>query len=136
MLRNLRLAMMCQQLIGEDYRLSMIDEATVVYHTQGEDFIKLLDYYINCQEGEEKYFFSSPTYMIMGEVKEDEDGRYWHVAYAGSRDTNSIDMFLKLAPFPLDRVHFCRYHKMNRDNPYKFYTWKNVQRLANYGIKT
>jgi hypothetical protein len=121
------------QLVGEDYRLSMLDEATVLYHTQGEDFIKLLDYYVNCQEGEQKYFFAAPTHILMGEVREDEDGSYWHVAYAASRDKNAVAMFLELAPFPLDRVHFCRYHKMNHDNPYKFYTWKNIQRLANYG---
>jgi len=128
--------MTCPQSIGEDYRLSMIDEATVLYHTQGEDFIKLLDYYINCQEGEQKYFFSGPTHMLMGEVQEDEDGKYWHVAYASSRDANAVSMFLELAPFPLDRVHFCRYHQMNRDDPFKFYSWKNIHRLANYGIKT
>ena len=45
------------QLVGEDYKLSLIDEATVLYHTQGEDFISLVDHHINCQEGEEKYFF-------------------------------------------------------------------------------
>jgi hypothetical protein len=124
------------QLVGEDYRLSLIDEASVLYHTQGEDFIKLLDYYINCQQGEEKYFFSSPTYMLMGEVKEDEDGRYWHVAYAASRSGEWLDIFLKLAPFPLDRIKFCRYHKMHQDNSYKFYKWKTFQRIVNYGIKT
>ena len=122
------------QLVGEDYKLSLIDEATVLYHTQGEDFIKLLDYYINCQEGEEKYFFSSPTYLLMGEVKEDEDGRYWHVAYAASRDNLSLSIFFKLAPFPLDRIEFCRYQKMHENNSHKFYKWKTLKRLVNYGL--
>jgi hypothetical protein len=122
------------QLVGEDYKLSLIDEATVLYHTQGEDFIRLLDHHINCQEGEEKYFFSSPTYLLMGEVQEDEEGRYWHVAYAASRGHSSLDVFFKLAPFPLDRIKFCRYQKMNEDNSHKFYKWKTLKRLVNYGL--
>ncbi len=127
---------MSQQSVGEYYKLSLVDEATVLYHTQGEDFIKLLDYYINCQEGEEKYFFSSPTYMLAGEIKEDEVGRYWHISYAASRSENTLDMFLKLAPFPLDRIKFCRYQKMNEEDPYKFYKWKTLKRLSKYGLKT
>ena len=126
--------MTSQQSIGEYHRLSLLDEAVVLYHSVGEDFIKLLDLYINVQDGQEKYTFIGPDYLLLGHVAEDDDGRYWHVSYAAHRKPEkTIHLFLELAPFQLDRVRFCRYHNMNTD---KYYSWKSLKRISKYGIKT
>lgn len=126
--------MTSQQSIGEYHRLSLLDEAVVQYHSVGEDFIRLLDLYINVQDGQEKYTFIGPDYLLLGHVGEDEDGRYWHVSYAAHRKPEkTIHLFLELAPFQLDRVRFCRYHNMNTD---KYYSWKSLKRISKYGIKT
>lgn len=120
--------------VGEYHRLSLIDEAVVLYHSIGEDFIKLLDQYINVRPEEEKYLFVSQDYILMGHVSEDDKGRYWHVSYAAHRKPEkTIDLFLRLAPFSLDRVRFCRYHNMDTD---KYYSWKSLKRISKYGIKT
>lgn len=126
-----------QPSVGKDYRLSLLDEAVVLYHTQKQDFIALQDYYLNCPDGAQRYYFSGPDHILMGEVLSDEDGKYWHVAYAASRNpSKTIDLFLKLAPFSLDRVLFCRYHNMNKPNPEKFYSWESLKRISNYGQQT
>jgi hypothetical protein len=126
--------MTSQQSIGEYHRLSLLDEAVVQYHSVGEDFIKLLDLYINVQDGQEKYTFIGPDYLLLGHVAEDDDGRYWHVSYAAHRKPEkTIHLFLELAPFQLDRVRFCRYHNMNTD---KYYSWKSLKRISNYGLKS
>lgn len=123
--------------VGEDYRLSLLDEAVVLYHTQGQNFIWLQDYYLNCPHGGERYFWSAPNHILMAEVLEDEIGRYWKVAYAASRDpSKNIELFFKLAPFPLDRVVFTRYHRMNKPDSEKFYSWKTLKRISKYGLKT
>lgn len=126
-----------QPSVGEYYRLSLLDEAVVLYHSQKQDFIALQDYYLNCSDGERRYYFSGPDYMLLTDVRTDEEGDYWNIAYAATRDkSKSLQIFFDLAPFRLDRVQFCRYHKMNTPNPYKIYTWDNLQRISKYGLKT
>jgi len=126
-----------QTSVGKDYRLSLMDEAVVLYHTQGQEFVWLQDYYINCPHGAERYYWSTPTYMLMAEVLEDEKGRYWKVAYAASRDpSKKVSLFFELAPFPLDRVMFNRYHRMNNPNSEKFFGWETLKRISRYGLKT
>tara|TARA_X000001388_G_scaffold77401_2_gene78051 strand:+ start:2414 stop:2860 length:447 start_codon:yes stop_codon:yes gene_type:complete len=126
--------MTSQQSIGEYHKLSLLDEAVVLYHSIGEDFIKLLDLYINVQDGQEKYTFIGPDYLILGHVDKDDKGRYWHVSYAAHRKPEkTIHLFLELAPFQLDRVRFCRYHNMNTD---KYYSWKSLKRISKYGLIT
>jgi len=121
-----------QTSVGEYYRLTLLDEAVVLYHTQKQDFIALQDYYMNCPRDEERYCYSAPNCLIMAEVLEDDDGRYWKVAYAAGK----IEEFFKVAPFRLDRVCFCRYHKMNNPNPDKFYSWDTLQRISKHGQQT
>jgi|TARA_R110000764_G_scaffold93341_3_gene176955 hypothetical protein len=124
-----------QTSIGEYHRLSLLDEAVVLYHAMGEDFIQLLDYYINSDSSSGKYFFGGPDYLFLIEVMADEEGSYWHIAYASHREKErTLHQFFDLAPFPLDRVHFCRYQKMHTDDPYKFYSWKTFKRIISYGI--
>jgi hypothetical protein len=126
--------MTSQTSVGEYHRLSLLDEAVVLYHSIGEDFIKLLDQYINVRPEEEKYLFISQDYILMGHVSEDDEGRYWHVSYAAHRKPEkTIDLFLRLAPFSLDRVRFCRYHNMDTD---KYYNWKSLKRISKYGQQT
>jgi hypothetical protein len=123
--------------VGEDYRLSLLDEAVVLYHTQNADFIQLQDYYLNCPHGEERYYWGTPTYILMAEVLEDEVGRYWRIAYAASRDpSKSVSIFFELAPFPLDRVSFTRYHRMHKPNSEKFFEWNTLKRISKYGLIT
>ena len=118
--------MTSQELVGEYQRLSLLDEAVVRYHSIGEDFIQLLDQYINVPEGAQQYTFIGPDYILLGKVCEDEKGKYWKVAYAAHRiKGTSIDLFLKLAPFELDRVMFSRYHNMDKQ---KTYSWKTLNR--------
>lgn len=126
--------MTSQQSIGEYHRLSLLDEAVVLYHSVGEDFIKLLDEYINVPDGVQQYTFIAPDHILMGKVCEDEKGKYWEVAYAAHRkEGGSVSLFLELAPFELDRVRFCRYHNMDNE---KFYNWKTLKRISKYGKKT
>ena len=114
-----------------------MDEAVVLYHTQKANFVWLQDYYLNCPHGEERYYWSSPHYMLMAEVLEDDEGRYWKLAYAASRDPQkTMKVFFDLAPFPLDRVMFTRYHRMNNPNAEKFFSWNSLKRISNYGLKT
>lgn len=117
-------------LIGDDYRLSLLDEAVVLYHTKKVDFITLLDSFINVPEGKERYTFISPTYLILGEVLEDDNGKYWDVAYASHRfPDKTLAAFFELAPFKLDRVSFSRYHDI--DKP-KMYRWETLLRISKY----
>ena len=126
-----------QTSVGEYHRLSLLDEAVVLYHTQKANFVELQDYYLNCPHGEERYSWSAPNHMLMAEVLEDEEGRYWKVDYASSRNQEkALTVFFDLAPFPLDRVCFGRYHKMNIPNTEKFFSWNSLKRISNYGLIT
>ncbi len=124
-------------LIGEDHRLSMYDEACVLYNTQGQDFAALFNNIVNSPNGEQKYFFGGPDYLLLALVKEDEDGMFWHICYAAHRNPEYLSSkFMELAPFPLDRIEFCRYHKMNSTNPFKQYKWETFKRISKYGLFT
>ena len=124
-------------LIGEDHRLSMYDEACVLYNTQGQDFVALFNNIVNSPNGEQKYFFGGPDYLLLALVKEDEDGMFWHICYAAHRNPEYLSSkFMELAPFPLDRIEFCRYHKMNSTNPFKQYKWETFKRISKYGLFT
>lgn len=123
-----------QASVGEFYQLSLLDEAVVLYHSIGEDFIALLDQYVNIPHGQQRYCFIGPDHLLLGDVQEDEHGKLWHVAYAAHRKPErTISTFLELAPFELDRVKFCRYHNM--DNK-KIYSWKSLKRISKYGLIT
>ena len=50
----------------------MIDEAVVLYNTKKENFINLLDEFLNIPVGTEKYLFMAVDYILLGEVLEDE----------------------------------------------------------------
>lgn len=118
-----------QASVGELYRLSLIEEAVCLYNTRGLNFWSLVDEYINT-ENADKYVFLSKDYILMGEVLEDDKGKYWDVGYASHRNPKkTVRMFLELAPFRLDRVSFCRYH--NIDKP-KMYMWDNLLRISRY----
>lgn len=120
--------------VGEYHRLSLLDEAVVLYHSVGADFIKLLDQYINIRPEDNRYLFMSHDYILMGHVAEDEEGRYWHLSYAAHRNQEkTLQIFFELAPFQLDRVRFCRYHSMDKE---KFYNWKTLKRISKYGQHT
>jgi len=124
-------------LIGDDHRLSMYDEACVLYNTQGQDFAALFNNIVNSPNGEQKYFFGGPDYLLLALVKEDEDGMFWHICYAAHRNPEYLSSkFMELAPFPLDRIEFCRYHKMNSTNPFKQYKWETFKRISKYGLFT
>jgi hypothetical protein len=126
--------MTLQKSVGEYHRLSLLDEAVLLYHSVGEDFIRLLDEYINVPDGQQQYTFIAPDYILLGKVCEDEKGKYWEVAYAAHRrEGGSVELFLELAPFQLDRVRFCRYHNMDNE---KFYNWDTLKRISKYGKKT
>ena len=121
------------QLIGSDYELPLIEQAVCIYNTQGKDFYQVLSYHIDT-ENKRKYVFLAPHYILMGEVEEDEEGEYWHLAYAAHRDPKkTLSIFFELAPFRLDRVEFCRYYNM--DKP-KMYKWDNLLRISRYGFIT
>ena len=118
-----------QASVGELYRLPLVEEAVCLYNTRGLNFWSLVDEYINT-ENADKYVFMSKDYILLGEVLEDEEGKYWDVGYASHRKPEkTIRMFLELAPFRLDRVSFCRYH--NIDKP-KMYKWDNLLRISRY----
>ena len=108
--------------------LSLVDEAVVRYHSKGWKFVDLLDEHLNYRAPDERYIFSGPDYLLLGEVKEDEQGKYWLVNYAASRDRSAIRLLMDLAPYKLDRVAFSRYRHISKDKPeiYKFYKWNTL----------
>lgn len=108
--------------------LSLVDEAVVRYHSKGWKFVDLLDEHLNYRAPDERYIFSGPNYLLLGEVKEDEQGKYWLVNYAASRDRSAIRLLMDLAPYKLDRVAFSRYRHISKDKPeiYKFYKWDKL----------
>lgn len=127
------MSMKSQRLVGSDYKLPLLEQAVCIYNTQGEDFYNLLFEYLQT-EGKQNYIFTGPDYILIGGVEEDDEGKYWHVAYASHRNPKkTIRMFLELAPFRLDRVRFSRYHSMDK---LKTYTWDNLLRISNHGKKT
>lgn len=112
-------------LIGE---LSLVDEAVVRYHSKGYRFVDLLDEHLNFRRPDERYIFSGPDYLLLGEVQEDDEGKYWLVNYAASRNKSAIKLLMDLAPYKLDRVAFSRYRHISKDTPdiYKFYKWDTL----------
>ena len=108
--------------------LSLVDEAVVRYHSKGWKFVDLLDEHLNYRAPDKRYIFSGPDYLLLGEVKEDEQGKYWLVNYAASRDRSAIRLLMDLAPYKLDRVAFSRYRHISKDKPeiYKFYKWDKL----------
>lgn len=125
------MSMKSQGLVGSDYELSLLEQAVCLYNSQGQDFYELLAYYM-LTEDKKAYLFLAPDYILMGEVRVDKEGEYWHLAYAAHRDPKkTLLLFFELAPFRLDRVEFCRYYNMHKP---KMYKWDNLHRIANYGI--
>jgi hypothetical protein len=122
-----------QVLVGSDYKLPLLEQAVCIYNSQGEDFYNLLFEYLQT-EGKQNYIFTGPDYILIGGVEEDDEGKYWHVAYAAhSNPKKTLQLFFELAPFRLDRVRFSRYHNMDK---LKTYSWDDILRISNYGKKT
>ena len=108
--------------------LSLVDEAVVRYHSKGFRFVDLLDEHLNYRAPDERYIFSGPNYLLLGEVREDKDGKFWLVNYAAARSKSAIRLLMDLAPYKLDRVAFSRYRHISKDKPeiYKFYKWDKL----------
>lgn len=108
--------------------LSLVDEAVVRYHSKGFRFVDLLDEHLNYRAPDERYIFSGPDYLLLGEVREDKDGKFWLVNYAAARSKSAIRLLMDLAPYKLDRVAFSRYRHISKDKPdiYKFYKWDTL----------
>ena len=122
-------------------KLSLIDQASVMYHAHGLEFIELLDYYLNCPPDEHRYVFSSPRYFILVEEIDYEDPMdptskkvepYWHVAWQQCLDGFAKTMF-EIAPYKLDKVCFMR-NKQGILSGFKFYSWDKLKRICNYGL--
>ena len=76
----------------------MYDEACVLYNTQGQDFAELFNNIVNSPNGEQKYFFGGPDYLLLALVKEDEDGMFWHICYAAHRNPEYLSSKRGIGP--------------------------------------
>ena len=123
--------------------LSLIDQATVMYHAQGMEFIELLDYYLNCPPHQKRFIFTGPRYFILAEDIDYEDpmdptskkvDNYWHVAWQQCMDGFAQTLF-KIAPYKLDKVCFMR-NKDGVESEFKSYSWDKLKRITSYGLKT
>jgi len=123
-------------------RLTPLDEAVILYHQFGEDFIAVLDQYISCFPEAKRYVFFGPGYILMGHEEtrdnpHDTDTKttdpYWYVTYASGR----IQDMIHLMPYELDRVGFARYAKYP-ERGVRFIPTATLKRLnqRNHGIKT
>jgi hypothetical protein len=123
--------------------LSEMDKAVVLYHSMGEDFIALLDQYLNAPPHFETFVFRTPDTLILGHREtrvdphdpaspQDQDP-YWYVTYAGSSAPHPIRTILQHMPYHLDRVAFARYAKDKRKR-LRFLKTNKLRRY--YGIST
>jgi len=133
------------QSIGEQVytTLSLLDQATVMYHAKGLEFIELLDYYLNCPLHHKRFIFSGPRYFILIEDIDYEDpmnpeskkvDNYWHIAWQQCMDGFAQTLF-KIAPYKLDKVCFMR-NKDGVESEFKSYSWDKLKRITSYGIKS
>lgn len=118
--------------------LSEMDKAVVLYHSLGEDFVQLLDTYLNAPSHFHTFVFRTPDTLILGhrETRADPHSAtspqteppYWYVAYAGSSAPHPIKTILQHMPYHLDRVAFARYAKDKR----KRLRFLNTNKLKKY----
>lgn len=126
----------------EPTRLTPLDRAVGLYHSMGEDFIELLDHYISCFPEAKRYVFAGPGYLLLGHEETRSNPHienpattdpYWYVTYAGSDTGQSLHQFLRLMPYPLDKVGFSRYAKY----PERGMRFLSTTRLMkHYGLQT
>lgn len=110
----------------------------------GQDFIRLLDWYLLSSKADGRYLSSGPGYLLLFHEEDrshplaDSSERtrpYWYLTYMGTTkplDASLIRTFLKLMPYPLDRVGFSRYAK---DQGKRMHFLKTDQLLRHYGIQ-
>ena len=117
-------------------RLSLIDQATVMYHAEGMEFIELLDYYLNCPPDAKRYVWSGPRYFVLGEELNTEDPHdptskkiepYWHIAWQHCLDGFGPTLF-KIAPYRLDKVMFMR-NKDGHESKFRLYSWDRLEKF-------
>ena len=122
---------MSQKSVGD---IPLIDQAIAYYTLQGQDFKLLFEQHFHFLHPIERYVFSSPKYLILGEVMEDkEHGKYWMVSYAASTVSNPFLYFFNLAPYKLDFIAFSRYRNTDK---IKFYKWNKLYRYAKFKNST
>lgn len=122
-----------------DGRLSLLDEAVIRYHAAGQDFIAMLDYFLNYRPPAKRYVFSAPDHlMLFEEITDEEHGRHWRIAYAASRKKNAITHLMDIAPYKLDTVSFSRYRHLalGKVNKFKHYNWEKLYRYGRNVQKT
>jgi hypothetical protein len=105
-----------------------MDQAVVLYHSRGQNFLDLLDPYLSNFPESEYYTFFGPDYIMLGRKATDEHGDYWHVDYAAG---SGLKVFLRLMPYRLDRIGFHRYFKYS-DGNLRFLDTAKL--LKHYGI--
>ena len=121
--------------------LTLLDEAVIDYNVMGQDFIQILDAYVNAFAHAKRYTFFGPDYILLGQEETrvnplDPESEltdpYWYVVYAASKKKDTCALFLELMPYPLDRVGFSRYAKYP-ERGVRFIPVKTIQRLYDYG---
>jgi hypothetical protein len=93
---------------SEPVRTSLLEDAHKLYRLCGKSFDELLNTYLYRLPEDEYYIFIGPHYLLLGRKATDANGDYWHLDYAAG---DGMKIFLKLAPYHLDRVGFHRYLK-------------------------
>ena len=125
-------------------RLTLMDQAVVFYHSLGLDFVELLDQYISAFPEAKRYTFIGPDYFLLGHEEtridpNDPEPRqtepYWYISYMASGREKPLLHFMRLMPYPLDRVGFLRYAKYP-DRGMRFLETAKLMRFLNYGLKT
>jgi len=113
---------------AEPTRITLMDQAVMLYHSKGQNFLDLLDPYLSNFPETEYYTFFGPDYIMLGRKETDEQGDYWHVDYAAG---DGLKVFLRLMPYRLDRIGFHRYFKYS-DRSLRFLDTAKL--LKHYGI--
>lgn len=124
--------------------LTPLDRAVMEYHCMGRDFIAILDGYVNAFPHAQRYTFFGPGYILLGQEETRVDPfdpeseltePYWYVVYASIQEGNIYDLFLRLMPYPLDRVGFTRYVKYP-ERGVRFLSIDKLQRISKHGWRS
>lgn len=113
-------------------RLTLMDRAVITYHSMGENFLDLLDFYLSCHPEAERHIRTGPNYFLLFRKDGPEDDPYWLIDYFGGSG-NLLARMMEFMPYYLDRVAFVRYAKY-RDKELRFI--KTDKLIKYYGIKT
>lgn len=118
--------------------MTLFDEFEMVSRHAGmsrEELQQKFDFYFHAPKEKEAYVFKGPDWMIMGHrVNKGEvfgnleaPDDYWFIFYA-SNHSNTLAHFVRLVPYELPFIGFCRPLKNKFD--ITLYPWQRIKKLC------